>query len=180
MADFRLQTDRLVLRSWRNEDFAALHALCTDPQVMATIGPLFDEAQTAALLARLPQREGSQGPTFWALEQRDDARVIGHCGIVHGTVPVIMDQLEIGWRIASDCWGRSLAREAAEAALAWAGAERPGQPVWAITATGNTRSRGLMERLGMRYCEGLDFDHPAVPADSPLLRHVTYRLDMPS
>lgn len=42
------------------------------------------------------------------------------------------------------------------------------------------RGRGLMERLGMRYCEGMDFDHPAVAPDSALLPHVTYRLDLPA
>jgi RimJ/RimL family protein N-acetyltransferase len=180
MADFRLETDRLVLRGWRDEDFAALHALCTDARVMATIAPVYDEARTAAVLARLQEREAHDGCTFWAMQQRQTGRVIGFCGIGLGTVPAIADQLEIGWRLASDCWGQSLAREAAEASLGWARRERPGEPIWAITSVGNHRSRGLMERLGMCYCEGMDFDHPAIPADSPLLRHVTYRLDLPS
>jgi RimJ/RimL family protein N-acetyltransferase len=39
------------------------------------------------------------------------------------------------------------------------------------------RSRAVMERLGMAHDPALDFDHPNVAADSPLLRHVTYRID---
>ncbi|MES2699189.1 MAG: GNAT family N-acetyltransferase [Pseudomonadota bacterium] len=177
MAEFRLETDRLLMRGWREGDFAALHALCTDPAVMATIGPLHDEAKTGALLLRLQEREARDGCTFWALERKSDARVIGFCGIALGTVPAIAGQLEIGWRLASDCWGQSFAREAAQGSLVWAARVHPDQAVWAITAVGNLRSRGLMERLGMRYCAGMDFDHPLVAPDSPLLPHVTYVLD---
>ncbi|MBM3928484.1 MAG: GNAT family N-acetyltransferase, partial [Sphingomonadales bacterium] len=50
----------------------------------------------------------------------------------------------------------------------------------AITVPENTRSRGLMERLGMRRLADGDFDHPAVADDSPLKRHLTYRLDRPT
>ena len=73
--------------------------------------------------------------------------------------------------------GRSYAREAAQATLAWIAGNRPGEPVCAITSVGNVRSRGLMERLGMRHDESMDFDHPNVADDSPLKRHVTYWLD---
>ena len=177
MADFVLETERLVLRDWREEDFAALHALCTDPQVMATIGPLHDEAQTRGLLSRLTERAVRDGHTFWAMERKEDVRVIGFCGVSRGPVPPIEGELEIGWRLAADCWGQSLAREAAEATLGWIAEHRPGEPVCAITSVGNVRSRGLMERLGMQRDETMDFDHPSVADDSPLKRHVTYWLD---
>lgn len=177
MADFRIETERLILRDWRDDDLESLQLICSDPLVMATIGPPQDREATRAMLGRLQERATRDGCTFWALERRDDARLIGFCGVGRGTVPQIAGELEIGWRLASDCWGRSYAREAAEAALAWAAAQHPGEPVFAITSVGNTRSRGLMTRLGMRYCEGMDFDHPALEATSPLVRHVLYRKD---
>jgi RimJ/RimL family protein N-acetyltransferase len=177
MPDFRLETERLVLRGWRDDDFAALHALCTDPVVMATIGPLYDERQTRGHMARLQERQAREGCTFWAMEREDDGRVLGFCGVALGTVPFLEDELEIGWRLASDCWGQSYAREAAQASLRWVAGERPGRPVYAITSVGNTRSRGLMHRLGMTRRADLDFDHPAIPEDSPLLAQVTYWLE---
>jgi RimJ/RimL family protein N-acetyltransferase len=66
VSEFRLETERLVLRDWRDSDFEALHALCTCPQVMATIGPLHDEDKTRGLLARLQERTARDGHTFCA------------------------------------------------------------------------------------------------------------------
>lgn len=177
MAEVRAETERLVLRDWRDEDLDALQQICCDPQVMATIGPVQDRETTRAMLGRLAERTARDGCTFWALERKADARMIGFCGVALGTVPVIENELEIGWRLASDCWGQSYAREAAEASLDWAAANRPGEPVFAITSVDNARSRGLMARLGMRYCEGMDFDHPKIERGSPLVRHVLYRKD---
>jgi len=175
MAEFRLETERLVLREWRDSDFDALHALCTDPLVMATIGPLHDYEMTEGLLSRLQNRQRQHGCTFWAMERKTDGRVLGFCGVSRDTVPQLKDGLEIGWRLASDCWGQSYAREAAEATLDWIARTHPGEDVWAITSTDNVRSRGLMERIGMRYCDGMNFDHPWVEDDA-LKPHVTYLL----
>lgn len=179
MPEFRLETDRLILRDWRDEDLDPLHSLNSDPVVMATIGPLQDREAARAGLGRLMARAISDGHTFWALERKSDGRMIGFCGVAKGTVPHIADEIEIGWRLASDCWGQSYAREAAEASLVWMAANRPGEPVCAITSVGNIRSRGLMERLGMRHDPAMDFNHPHVPQGSPLKPHVIYWLRQP-
>ena len=177
MAEFRLETERLILRDWQSGDFEALHALCTCPQVMATIGPLHDEEKTRGLLGRLQERTQLHGHTFWAMERKDDGRVIGFCGVSRGPVPPIEGLLEIGWRMAADCWGQGYAREAAQETLRWIAANRPGEPVSAITSVGNVRSRRLMERLGMHYRPDMDFEHPNVDPASPLRPHVTYWLE---
>ncbi|KWT79154.1 GCN5-related N-acetyltransferase [Variovorax sp. WDL1] len=72
--------------------------------------------------------------------------------------------------------GRGYASEAARAALAF-GFERAGlDELVAFTVPANTRSRAVMQRLGMTQSPADDFDHPLVPAGHPLLRHVLYRL----
>lgn len=180
MDDPALITERLIVRGWRDADFAALHALCTDPLVMQTIGPLHEEAQTRAYLRVLQQRQREHGHTFWALEHKGDGRVLGFCGIIRAHVPVIAGRLEIGWRLLSDCWGRGYAREAAEGSIRWAAEMHPGAPVWAITSIGNIRSQGLMKRLGMVRMPELDFAHPGVDPADPLSPHVTYRLEVAS
>lgn len=177
MSEFRLETDRLVLRDWQAGDVDDLHRVCSDPQVMATLGPVMTRTGTAALVADLQARALNFGHTFWAIERNSDRRVIGFTGLVRGAIAEIAEQLEIGWRLAADCWGQGYAREAAEAALTWAREHRPGEPVIAITARTNTRSRALMQRIGMTYMPERDFEHPAVTEGDPLRPHVLYSID---
>ena len=115
MAEAVAETERLILRDWRESDLDALHHINSDPLVMATIGPVQDRESTRAGLGRLMARAVNDGHTFWALERKGDTRMIGFCGVARGTVPQIAEDIEIGWRLASDCWGQSYAREAAEA-----------------------------------------------------------------
>lgn len=174
MADFCLKTERLVLRGWRDEDVPAFHAICSDPTVMATLGAPLSYEQTEALVARMQGLQADLRHCFWAMERREDARLIGWCGIIRGSVGPVVDQPEAGWRMAADCWGKGYASEAARASIDWAFANLPDPAVYAITSDGNQRSRAVMERMGMtRLAEG-DFDHPKVDPASPLLRHVTY------
>jgi RimJ/RimL family protein N-acetyltransferase len=177
MADFRLETERLVLRDWRAGDVDDFHRVCGDPAVMETLGPVMSREQTAKLIVDLQDRAARFGHTFWALERKDDGRVLGFTGLIRGNIPETEGELEIGWRLAADCWGQGYAREAAEASLEWARANRPGEPVIAITAHTNTRSRALMERLGMTCRPERDFDHPKVPEGDPLRPHVLYAID---
>lgn len=176
MAGFRLETARLVIRSWRAADIVPFAAICADPVVMATLGPVMDLAETAAMVERERAFEAELGHTFWVVERKADARLVGKCGIIRGRDGPILGQPEIGWRLASDCWGHGYITEAARACIDWYFANRDGAAVWAITSAGNIRSRAVMARLGMAHQPELDFDHPRLAADSPLLRHVAYDL----
>ncbi len=171
-----IETARLAMRSWRDEDVAPFQAICSDPEVMATLGPPLDMDATAALIARIRTIDAEHGHTFWALERREDARLIGWCGIIRGSAGPVDGKAEIGWRLARDCWGAGYATEAARGAMDWAFAHLPDDAVWAITWRGNIRSRAVMERLGMRRHADLDFDHPKLAEGDPLRPHVAYSI----
>jgi RimJ/RimL family protein N-acetyltransferase len=180
MGEFRHETDRLILRDWRESDAADLHLLHSDPAVMATLGPLRDMDYTTSLIADLCARARRNGGfTYWAIELRDTGRVIGFCGLDRGHEEPIVGELEIGWRLASDCWGHGYATEAAQACLAWANTNVAGERCVAITAAINVRSRELMERIGMVHCPALSFEHSGVDPDSKLRPHVTYAKEPP-
>jgi RimJ/RimL family protein N-acetyltransferase len=176
MAEFRIETERLILRNWRDEDRAPFATMSADPQVMATLGPVMERDKSDALIDRLIAIAACLGHTFGALERREDGAFLGWCGLVDGTVPAIAGKPEIGWRLASAYWGQGYAREAAQATLAWGWANLDTDRIWAITSRGNSRSWGLMERLGMVRHPNLDFDHPNVPDDSALKPHITYSI----
>ena len=176
VVEFRLATERLVLRSWRAEDRTPFGAICADPQVMATLGPVLDRTQSDALIDRVTAMEAAHGHTFWALERAEDAALIGWCGVIRGDAGPVAGKAEIGWRLARQAWGHGYASEAARAAADWLFANLDDPAAWAITHVGNQRSRAVMARLGMVRHPDLDFDHPKLAADDPLLRHVTYSL----
>jgi len=171
-----IETARLVMRSWRDEDVAPFQAICSDPDVMATLGPPLDMAGTSALIERVRLREAEDGHTFWALERREDARLLGWCGIIRGNAGPVDGRAEIGWRLSRDCWGAGYATEAARGAMDWAFANLTDEAVWAITWRGNVRSQAVMERLGMQRHPELDFDHPKLAGGDPLRPHVTYSI----
>ena len=113
-----IRTGRLVMRSWRDEDVAPFQAICSDPEVMATLGPALDMEATAARIAWMREHEAGHGHCFWALERQNDARLIGWCGVIRGDMGPVADKVEIGWRLARDCWGAGYASEAARGAAA--------------------------------------------------------------
>ena len=174
MRGIAIETERLVLRSWRCEDRAPFAAICADPRVMATLGPVMNRAASNALLDRVEAIEAAHGHTFWALERKSDAALIGWCGVIRGNAGPVAGKAEIGWRLAYDAWGHGYASEAARVSINWLFANLPDSAAWAITHTGNLRSRAVMERLGMRHHPDLDFDHPRIAAGEALRPHVAY------
>jgi RimJ/RimL family protein N-acetyltransferase len=105
------------------------------------------------------------------VERRDDAAVLGFCGLKICDTPgsSSLGEHEIGWRLREDCWGQGCAKEAAIASVDYAfdrlGAER----VVAITFIGNEPSWGLMERIGMTRRPEDDYDDPRFPTLNPTI-----------
>ena len=179
MAETVVETERLVLREWRDDDLEPFHAICSDPEVMATLGPVMTMPEVANLIGRMQNLQSELGHCFWALECKEAGDLLGWCGLIRGTAAntPITGKLEIGWRLARRSWGHGYATEAARCAMQWAFNNQPDDTIWAITSFDNQPSRAVMKRLGMQRRVDLDFDHPNVPNDSPLLRHVTYAIE---
>lgn len=174
-----IETERLILRGWREADIAPFHAMGQDEEVMRYLGPLATLEQARTGYERCVARQAEAGFCFWAIERKSDALFLGFCGLQQG-YDFLEGEIEIGWRLRRDAWGEGYAREAAEASLTWGWANLATPRITAITVAANRRSWGLMERLGLYRVAGGDFDHPAVPDGSPLKRHILYRIDRPA
>ncbi|GGI84929.1 N-acetyltransferase [Polymorphobacter multimanifer] len=176
-----IETERLILRNWRESDRSEAHAMGRDPAVMEYLGPLQSWADTDAMIARLQGIAGKHGHSFWAMESRDDQQFLGFCGlkIAPEDIPGIENAIEIGWRLRRSKWGQGYAREAAQATLEWGWSNLAVDRIIAITTPGNHRSQALMLRLGMVYRPDLDFDHPKLAIGDPLRPHVTYEIFRP-
>lgn len=173
-----IDTLRLRLRPWWDDDFARMAEIHADPETMQLLGGPMDRAASDAWIARQMVHYGREGFCFWAVEACGGvAPLIGAVGLLRMRADMPMaGAVEVGWRIGRKFWGRGYATEAARAALT-DGFTNIGTPeIIAFTVPHNARSRALMERLGMRRDEAADFDHPRIAEGSPLRRHVLYRL----
>ena len=173
-----IETERLILREWQEGDAVAHNELRHDPRVAATLGPPPSMERSRDVLARHRRDFAEFGYCIWIMEHCQKPGMIGWCGLQHGPGPVAPD-VEIGWTLHPDLWGRGLATEAARACLDWAWLNTGLTRIAAITSLGNNRSRNVMLRLGMHYVEGGDFDHPALSEGDTLRRHVLYRINRP-
>lgn len=160
MAEFRLETERLVLRDWREEDWAPFYACTNTPEVMRFLGGVMDAAKMDWQRLRIEGYAAEHGFTFWALERKAEGDVIGMCGLKRANQQGgPQGDHEIGWRLGQHCQRQGYAREAAEAVLAHAFSVLEAPYVLALTVAANLSSWGLMERLGMSRRADLDFDN---------------------
>ena len=178
-----LETSRLVLRRWREDDREPFAALNADPVVMEHFPATLARDRSDAAVDRIEAAFERDGWGLWAVERRDDGALLGFTGLSRpGQLPHLGDQVEIGWRLAAHAWGRGYATEAAQEVLRFtfdpAGADL--DALVSFTAVTNERSRALMRRLGMTRDAADDFAHPALPIGSPLRPHVLYRLRRPT
>ncbi|MBM3601043.1 MAG: GNAT family N-acetyltransferase [Alphaproteobacteria bacterium] len=172
-----LCTARLVLRQWRESDLAPFARLNADPRVMEHFPSTLDRAASDAVATRIRDSIAQRGFGVWAVEIRGGANFIGFVGLTEPRFEAHFTPcVEIAWRLAHDHWGRGYATEAAEAALAYGFVRLGLEEIVAYAVKANARSRRVMDRLGMTYATGQDFDHPVLSEGHPLRRHVLYRL----
>src|SRR4051812_33954316 len=160
MADVVAETERLRLRTWDDEDQFRFYDLMNTPAVMRWLGGWQTPAEWSAGDRRLRGYERDFGFTFWIVERRSDGDILGFCGLKRANAPradAIAGEVEIGWRLREDAWGKGYAKEAAIASLDLAFGRFGAARVVAVTAARNDPSQALMKRLGMDRREDLDF-----------------------
>lgn len=175
MADLR--TDRLLLRQWRDADREPFAAMNADPAVMEHFPAPLTSEQSDALIERERARIDARGWGLWAVEVVDTATFIGFVGLAEEDFGFDWTPAtEIGWRLAQHAWGHGYATEAARAVLAH-GFETIGlSEIVSFTATTNTPSQAVMQRIGLRLHPASPFDHPRLEPGHRLEEHVLYHL----
>jgi RimJ/RimL family protein N-acetyltransferase len=155
-----IETGRLLLRNWRDEDFDEFVARTNTPGVMRWLGGVQEpDVLRERLASRFIAWQEERGFTFWAAERKADGALLGFCGlkVADDSGSPIEGDYEAGWRFREDAWGQGYAKEAAIATLDFAFDTLEAKRVVALTVSGNTPSWGLMERLGMIRRADLDY-----------------------
>lgn len=167
--DVVAETERLVLRRFRETDLAAWLAHMNTPDVRAHLGGVEPPEKCAERFARQMASWTEAEGGWLVVERSDDGWFLGNCGfgpITTEHAPVdLRGATEIGWQLRADCWGHGYATEAARALLAMIFDRLGHTIVYSQTSEANRGSWRVMERLGMERCEDLDYDDPAYPPE---------------
>jgi RimJ/RimL family protein N-acetyltransferase len=140
-----LETERLRLREWREDDLAPLAAFSADRTTVRFFGAPASTDDIWRHMATLVGHWVLRGFGMWALEERSSGRWIGYCGLWY---PHGWPEHEIGWGLAADARGRGLATEAARRARDFAYSQLGWTTLISCIVPENVTSQRVAERLG--------------------------------
>jgi RimJ/RimL family protein N-acetyltransferase len=169
-----IDTERLIMRAWRESDLAPWAAMNADPEVREHLGRPLTFEQASAWVLNYQDDLDRYGFGFWAVEVRESGDFIGFAGLGTMDDESPFTGVELGWRLARSAWGHGYATEAALAALRYGFDTLGLEEIVAVSAATNLRSQAVMRRIGMTSDPAEDFDDPNVD-DGPLGRQVVYR-----
>lgn len=150
-----VETERLVLSRWREQDWAAFLAIWADPDVWSAIGPgvsgaPFDAGYAASRFEHHIGHWQRYSFGLWRAQERASGEIAGWVGPAHPTyVPELADAVEIGWTLRRPFWGRGLASEGAAVALKAAFDHLGVERVVSLINPSNVRSIAVASAAGM-------------------------------
>lgn len=142
-----IETERLILRMFREEDLEAYAEMCADPDVMRYLGegkPL-SRSEAWRQMAMIVGHWRLRGYGLWAVEERATGALVGRIGCFN---PEGWPGFEIGWMLRKASWGRGYATEGARRTLEYVSIEMGRDHVISLIRPGNAGSIRVAERIG--------------------------------
>lgn len=169
-----IETPRLLLRDWKEEDFVVFSEMNSSPSVMKYFLHPLSEEESLVLFDAVRSDFLRYGYGGYAVEQKSDGAFVGFTGFHNFSFDVdFAPGIEIAWRLKQEYWNRGYATEAAKACLDYAKENLPFTTVWAFIALPNKPSQRVMQKIGMEFEK--NFMHPSVTDGHPLKEHVLYK-----
>jgi RimJ/RimL family protein N-acetyltransferase len=142
----RLETDRLLLREWRIEDFEPLADFYSDADVMRWLtGEPLSRHDTWIRLASVIGHWQLRGYGVWAVERKSDGAFVGRVGLNN---PEGWPGLEVAWTLGKPYWGAGYASEAARAAMSYGFLSQPVDRLISVIHIDNKPSQSVAQRIG--------------------------------
>jgi len=172
-----LETQRLILRTWKGSDRVPFAQLNADPNVMRYFPATLSRVESDAVVDAIEAHHRTHGFGLWAVEKKATGAFMGFIGLnIPSFQAHFTPTVEIGWRLAQPFWGKGYATEGAKQALHYGFQKLELSEIVSFTAKVNRRSIAVMERLGMTHNPADDFEHPRLPPGHVLRPHVLYRI----
>jgi RimJ/RimL family protein N-acetyltransferase len=144
-----LETPRVSLREFVPGDADALARIISDPETMRYYPAPYDRRGVANWIERNLQRYANDGFGLWAMVLEESGELIGDCGLTKQVVEGI-EEIEIGYHLRRDHWGKGLATEAARAVRDYGFANLKVDRLISLIRPENAPSRRVAERNGMK------------------------------
>lgn len=140
-----LETDRLILRPPRAEDFEPWAAFAADEEAARHLGGVQDRAIAWRGICTVSGAWTIRGFSMFSVIEKATGRWVGRLGPWE---PEGWPGTEVGWGLSRDCWGKGYATEGATAAIDWAFDNFGWTEVIHTIEPANLNSRKVAERLG--------------------------------
>ena len=146
------ETERLLVRSWRDDDAVPLAAMGSDVEFVRYLqGRPWTIDDAVGMIGTCRKVEASIGATLWALEDRRDGSLVGYCGFgLTNAACVRTDLIEMGWGVERSRWGEGLATEAALGVIPLGVRKFGSRRIFAKCHVDNTASERVMQRIELR------------------------------
>ena len=148
MSAIILETGQLILREFVAEDVDALSQVLSDPVTMRFYPAPLRRDQVAEWIDRNQDRYRTDGHGLWAMLLKSTGELIGDCGPTRQMVDGA-EEIEIGYHVRRDLWGKGFAPEAAAAARDWGFRNLKASQLISLVRVGNIPSRRVAEKIGM-------------------------------
>jgi len=150
-----LETARLSLRPFREEDIDRLAELMADRDFMRFSRGPYTREQTQGVLDKFLSWKKAGLPSPFGVVLRENTEVLGYCGFLHH--PEVPGEVEIGYRLHPDYWNRGLITEAAQAVRDHAFRDWKLPRVISLIHPENIPSRRVAEKNGMKVEKEITF-----------------------
>ena len=143
-----LETKRLILRPWQEDDAEELYKYASDPDIGPPAGwqPHTSEENSREII-----RTVLSAPETYAVCLRENGKPIGSIGFHRADLAELDDEYELGYWIGKPFWGQGLIPEASQEMLHHAFEDLGMNRIWCGYYDGNVKSRRVQEKLGFVY-----------------------------
>lgn len=174
MKTYLFESERLGFREFESDDLKEIVRMNADPEVMTYFPAPMTISESKNYMNNAIIHQESFGFSKYAVDIKITGQFLGIIGLVKiDFESELFGEVEIGWRLLKEHWHKGYAVEGARATLEYGHDQLNIPIIYSFTASVNTPSKKVMDRIGMDYvCE---FEYPNVPSDSILKNHVLYK-----
>ena len=149
-----LETDRLILRGFKEQDIEPFAQMCADSEIMKYIGTgqTLSREESWRGLAMLIGHWELRKFGMWAVEEKSSGQFVGRVGLYN---PEGWPGIEVGWALAKDYWGNGYATEAAHRSVQWGFENTSADALISLIIPENIASINVSRRIGQSFSRAI-------------------------